>query len=152
MKDNKFLSFLSNHELQSDPLENEVLYYYWRQYGNNYPILYKCSEVDYEKYKNLYDGTGMLNKNSKNYGGFFLNYENYFSYSNNFVPALTYSANTYYYYYGKTTYGEMLLKLKDPDLTVEMLKKYLGWNLFKNSKIYYLNLGLLINIDFHNFE
>ena len=51
-----------------DPLEYETLYYYWRYYGNNYPILYKCSEAGYEKYKNTYNGKG-ISKGGGQYGG-----------------------------------------------------------------------------------
>ncbi len=114
-----------NHLLQTaDKINYEILYYYWRQYGNNYPILYKCSETDYNEYHKKYDGKG-LKKDAGGYGGFYLNYNKYFSSSNCDVPALSYCLDTYFYYYGRTIYRDMVEKLGDPSLTPEKLKEIL---------------------------
>ena len=88
-----------------DKNEDEVLYYYFRSYGNNYPILYRCSKYDYDTNKDVYNGKDR--NNGGQYGGLYLNYNKLFLYTSMTIPSMTYCHDNYFYHYGETTYGKM---------------------------------------------
>lgn len=118
----KYISDIDKNNQPKDIYECEILYYYFRGYGLNYPILYSCSRSDYDKYKDIYNGNGKFKK----VGGLYLNYDKHFIYTNMEIPYMTYCYDTYFYYYSKTTYGKMVKDIGDPNLTPSLLKELLG--------------------------
>ena len=112
--------------MKLDPCENEVLYYYWRAYGSNYPILYKCTKEEYNTNKDVYNGSGIAGKISGKYNGIYFNYNKGFTYTDITIPTLTYCHDTYYYYYGESTYGKMAKAIGSKDISAGDLKQYLN--------------------------
>lgn len=92
-------------------VSNQTVNFYWRAYGNNYPLLVPCSSSEVDRNRGSYP-TG-VGAHAYSYRGLYI-YDRHgnskFLYVDLRVP-LTYCADTYYYSYGRSTYGKLADKV-----------------------------------------